>query len=297
MNILHDPLFVDRGNEECSDLEKIEIELLLDGIYRYYGFDYRNYNLSSIRRRLWHRIKIEQLTTVTELLNKVLHDPKVMEKLLADFSINVTEMFRDPSFFKAFRQKIVPYLKMLPSIRIWHAGCSSGEEAYSMAILLYEEGLLHKTRIYATDMNDNIINIAKKGRIPIQRMKAYTSNYVAAGGIREFSEYYTADLQDVILNEDIIKHITFAQHNLVSDSSFNEFHVVICRNVMIYFDRGLQERVHQLIYESLALNGFLGIGSRESLTYTKIEHLYKAVDKTEKLYQKTIQHIEKCNKA
>jgi chemotaxis protein methyltransferase CheR len=273
-------------NKICSDLEKVEIELLLDGIFRYYGFDYRNYNLSSIRRRIWHRIKFEKLTTVTELLNKVLHDSKMMEKLLADFSINVTEMFRDPSFFKAFRLKVVPMLKELPSIRIWHAGCSSGEEAYSMAILLQEEGLLDRTRIYATDMNDNILLKAKSGRIPIHRMKAYTSNYVEAGGTREFSEYYTADSQDVYFNDELTSVITFAQHNLVTDSSFNEFHVIICRNVMIYFNRGLQERVHQLIYESLAPSGFLGLGNRESLSYTKFDQLYTEIKKSEKIYRK-----------
>ncbi|MFC4322455.1 CheR family methyltransferase [Litchfieldia salsa] len=272
--------------EICSDLEKVEIELLLVGIYRYYGFDYRNYNLASIRRRIWHRIKLEKLTTVTELLDKVLHDKTLMEKLLADFSINVTEMFRDPSFFKAFRSDVVPLLKELPTIRIWHAGCSSGEEAYSMAILLKEEGLLDRTRIYATDMNDRILLQAKSGRIPIHRMKVYTSNYMEAGGKKEFSEYYTADSQEVYFNKELTDMITFAQHNLVTDSSFNEFHVIICRNVMIYFDRGLQERVHQLIYGSLASSGFLGLGNRESLSYTQFDELYIEINKSEKLYRK-----------
>ncbi|MBD8071466.1 CheR family methyltransferase [Bacillus sp. PS06] len=286
MNDLNDHGLEKLDNENCSDLEKVEIELLLNGIYQYYGFDYRNYNLSSIRRRIWHRIKLEKLETVTQLLNQVLHDPVMMEKLLGDFSINVTEMFRDPRFFKSFRSNIVPLLKELPSIRIWHAGCSSGEEAFSMAILLHEEGLLDKSRIYATDMNDKILEKAKSGRIPIHQMKSYTSNYMASGGTREFSEYYTADLYDVCLKDEITHAITFAQHNLVTDSSFNEFHVIICRNVMIYFDRDLQERVHQLIYESLVPSGFLGLGNRESLSYTKFDPLYTIIDKSEKLYRK-----------
>ncbi len=275
---------------EHSGLEKTEIELLLDGIYRVYGFDFRNYSYSSIRRRILHRLQVENLSTITSLLDRVFHDPDMLEKLLNDFSINVTEMFRDPAFFKKFREKVVPHLRNLPSIRIWHAGCSTGEEPYSMAILLQEEGLLGKSRIYATDMNEKVLQKAKSGRIPLNRMKAYTSNYVNSGGKREFSEYYTADLDDVYLHPFLTEAITFAQHNLVTDSSFNEFHVVICRNVMIYFDRRLQDRVHQLIYDSLSPSGFLGLGNRESLSYTRFDQLYTIVDKSEKLYKKMKTH-------
>jgi chemotaxis protein methyltransferase CheR len=270
---------------ECSDLEKLEIELLLTGIYHHYGLDFRNYNFSSIRRRVWHRIKLENLSTVSSLLDRVLHDNQMMEKLFSDFSINVTEMFRDPGFFMAFREKVVPILKPLPVIRIWHAGCSTGEEAYSMAILLKEEGLYHKTKIYATDMNEKVLEKAKAGIFPLSRMKTYTSNYVAAGGKRAFSEYYKADVEGACFHSSLTKNMVFAHHNLATDSSFNEFHVIICRNVMIYFDRELQVRVHQLIYESLANSGFLGLGNRESLT-TINQQSYEVIDRNERLYQK-----------
>ncbi|WP_205668501.1 protein-glutamate O-methyltransferase CheR [Ammoniphilus sp. CFH 90114] len=270
----------------CSDLEKLEIELLLEGIYRHYGFDFRNYAFSSIRRRIWHRIQAEKLSTVTSLLDKVLHDKKIMDKLFADFSINVTEMFRDPSFFHAFRTKVVPLLQDLPSIRIWHAGCSTGEEVYSMAILLHEEGLYHKTRIYGTDINDKVLQQAKTGQIPIHRMQSYTSNYVLSGGTKSFSEYYTAQREYVRFHPFLGENLVFAQHNLVTDGSFNEFHVIICRNVMIYFNRDLQERVQQLIYESLGVSGILGLGSREGLSFTPYAHCYEEMDSLEKIYRK-----------
>jgi len=269
-----------------SELEKIEIQLLLEGIYRYYGFDFRNYSFSSIQRRVRYRLQIEKLNSVTALLDKLLHDSTMMEKLFSDFSINVTEMYRDPEFFKAFRRKVIPILREFPSIRIWHAGCSTGEEAYSMAILLHEEGLADRVQIYATDMNEDVIVKAKTGTLPLKKMKLYTSNYVLAGGIREFSEHYKADNGVVHLHPYLTDMITFAQHNLVTDSSFNEFHVIICRNVMIYFNQELQNRVHRLIYESLAPSGFLGIGQKEKLCYTNVDSLYDVVTETERIYRK-----------
>jgi chemotaxis protein methyltransferase CheR len=272
----------------CSELEKLEIELLLNGIYRYYGHDFRNYAFSSIRRRIWHRIQIEKLHTVSALLERVLHDPSMMEKLFFDFSINVTEMFRDPSFFLAFRRKVVPLLEDLPFIRIWHAGCSTGEEAYSMAILLHEENLLHKTRIYATDINENVLEKAKTGCFPLNRMKMYTGNYVASGGKRAFSEYYKVEGAGVLFHSFLAENITFAPHNLATDSSFNEFHIIICRNVLIYFDKHLQGRVHKLFFDSLSPGGILGLGSREALATSNHHQLYEVVDENEKLYHKII---------
>ncbi|KAA0546396.1 protein-glutamate O-methyltransferase CheR [Bacillus sp. BGMRC 2118] len=272
--------------DECSDLERIEIQLLLNGIYLKYGFDFRNYSFSSIRRRIWYRMKAEKIKTVTALLEKVLHDPSAMERLYGDFSINVTEMFRDPSFFKAIREKIVPVLKDLPSIRIWHAGCSTGEEAYSMAILLHEEGLYEKSRIYATDMNAKVLEKARTRMFPLHRMQTYTSNYIHAGGKNAFSEYYTTKEDYAYFHSHLAENIVFGQHNLVTDGSFNEFHVIICRNVLIYFDRNLQDRVHQLFFDSLAHSGILGLGNRESLSYSGYANHYLEVDKKEKLYQK-----------
>jgi chemotaxis protein methyltransferase CheR len=272
--------------QECSTLEKIEIELLLEGIYKHYGYDFRSYAFSSIRRRVWHRIQAEKLQTVSALTEKVLHHPRALERLISSFSINVTEMFRDPDFFKVFRMRVVPYLRELPFIRIWHAGCATGQEVYSMAILLHEEGLFHKTRIYATDINEQALQIAKLGEFPLSQMKKYTSNYVNSGGETEFSEYYTALSNKVQFHPYLKDQMVFAQHNLVTDSSINEFHVIICRNVMIYFNRELQDRVQQLFYESLSENGFLGLGHREGISSKKCTQ-FNTVDTDMKLYQKT----------
>ncbi|MBM4762028.1 protein-glutamate O-methyltransferase CheR [Bacillus sp. B15-48] len=269
-----------------GDLEKIEIQLLLEGIYRHYGFDFRNYAFSSIRRRVWHRVKAEKLESITSLLNKVLHDSKAMERLYLDFSINVTEMFRDPSFFKAIREKILPFLRDLPSIRIWHAGCSTGEEAYSMAILLNEEGLYEKSRIYATDMNNHVIQQAKIGRFPLKKMKSYTCNYVHSGGLNDFSEYYSVQEEHVFFNEELAKNIVFAQHNLVTDGSFNEFHLIVCRNVLIYFDQELQTRVHTLFLDSLCTDGILALGSREGLSFPNQEQFYSPLDEESKIFKR-----------
>ncbi|ARK31263.1 CheR family methyltransferase [Halalkalibacter krulwichiae] len=273
-------------DESRNTLEKIEIELLLEGIYRYYGFDFRNYAYPSIRRRILHRIHTEKLSSISSLQEKVLHDGDLLNKLLEDFSINVTEMFRDPSFFKSFKTKIIPYLRELPMIRIWHAGCSSGEEAYSMAVLLHEEGLYEKSRIYATDINEKILEKAKLGQYPIERMETYTKNYYNAGGARSFSEYYSANHEQVMFHSFLKENIVFAHHNLVSDHSFNEFHVIVCRNVMIYFNRNLQERVHHLFFDSLCNNGYLCLGNKEALLKTDCKNNYDVVDPIEKIYRK-----------
>lgn len=272
---------------ECSDLEKLEINLLLNAIYSYYGLDFKDYAFSSVRRRIWFRMKAEKIDTVTQLLDRVLHDPKMMDKLYFDFSINVTEMFRDPSFFCTLRTNVLQQLKSVPTIRIWHAGCSTGEEVYSMAILLKEEGLLDKARIYATDLNEKVLEIAKKGEFPLKKMQSYTNNYVRCGGVHDFSEYYKVKNDVAIFNPELSKNMTFAQHNLVTDGSFNEFHMIICRNVLIYFNKSLQKRVHRLFFNSLSDKGFLGLGNRESLL-NNMDLPYKIVDAKEKIYQKFI---------
>lgn len=274
------------AQETSDELEKIEIYLLLEGIYRQYGYDYRNYTYSSIQRRIWHRMRIENLQTVSGLQEKVLHDPKTLDRLVADFSINVTEMFRDPGFFGSFRQNIVPVLREHPSIRIWHAGCSTGQEVFSMAILLHEEGLLHKTRLYGTDMSEQVLKRAKNGSFPIEKMQLYTKNYMQGGGTRAFSEYYTVKNDTVLFEPFLKEYMVFAQHNLVTDRSFNEFHVIICRNVMIYFNECLQNHVHELFYESLCKEGFLGLGDKEGVAFTKYADCYEEVDGIERLYRK-----------
>jgi chemotaxis protein methyltransferase CheR len=222
------------------ELEKIEIELLLEGVYRNYGFDFRSYAYASIRRRLWKRIEAEGLTTISALQARVLHEPQLMEKLLLDLSINVTAMFRDPSFYHAFRQHVVPLLRTYPFIRLWHAGCATGEEVYSMAILLQEEGLYERARIYATDINEVVLQRAKEGIFPLERMQEYTENYIAAGGKRAFSDYYHAKYGGALFDESLTKNVVFSLHNLVTDHSFAEFNVILCRNVLIYFDNTLQ---------------------------------------------------------
>lgn len=272
--------------ESNDDLEKLEIRLLLEGIYNWYGYDYRNYAYNTIKRRIWHRIHAEKLLTITGLLDKVLHDPACLKRLIADFSINVTEMFRDPAFFLNLREHIVPLLRTYPSIRIWHAGCSTGEEVYSMAILLSEEGLYEKTKIYATDINSDVLKVAKSAVFPLENMRKYTNNYMMAGGKKSFSDYYIVKNDGVRFHSGLSKNIIFAQHNLVTDQSFNEFHVILCRNVLIYFDKTLQKKVHQLFYESLGMFGILGLGDKETISYTDKADCYEEVIVGQKLYKK-----------
>jgi len=268
------------------DLERIEIELLLEGIFRHYGFDFRAYAYASIRRRLWKRIEEEGLSSVSALQERVLHEPPLMEKLLLDLSINVTAMFRDPSFYVTFREHVVPLLRTYPFIRIWHAGCSTGEEVYSMAMLLREEGLYDRSRIYATDINEVVLARAKAGIFPLERMQEYTENYMRAGGKRSFSEYYTAKYGGALFDQSLTKNVVFSQHNLVTDRSFSEFNVILCRNVLIYFDKTLQSKVHSLFYDSLAMFGVLVLGSKETLRFMAHEECYEQISPPEKIFRK-----------
>jgi chemotaxis protein methyltransferase CheR len=268
------------------ELERIEIELLLEGIYRNYGFDFRSYAYASIRRRLWKRIEAEGLTTVSGLQARVLHEPALMEKLLLDLSINVTAMFRDPGFYRAFREHVIPLLRTYPFIRLWHAGCATGEEVYSMAILLQEEGLYDRARIYATDINEVVLQRAKEGIFPVERMQEYTENYIAAGGKRAFSDYYLAKYGGALFDASLTKNVVFSLHNLVTDHSFAEFNVILCRNVLIYFDKTLQAKVHGLFFNSLANFGVLALGSKESMRFSPYEERYEQLDGPEKIFRK-----------
>jgi chemotaxis protein methyltransferase CheR len=269
------------------ELERIEIELLLEGIFRHYGFDFRTYAYSSLKRRLWKRIEQEKMETVSDLQRRVLHDPAAMERLLLDLSVNVTAMFRDPGFYAAFREKVVPMLRTYPFIRVWHAGCSTGEEVYSMAILLHEEGLLERARIYATDINEVVLERARSGIFPLEKMQEYTQNYLKAGGARSFSEYYTAMYDGARFDPALTRNVVFSQHNLVTDGSFAEFNVIVCRNVMIYFDRELQNRVHELFHQSLSRFGVLALGNKETLRFSRFEDHYEVLDAREKIYRRT----------
>jgi len=270
---------------QSTDPEQIEVELLLEAIYRRYHYDFRGYARASLRRRLWRRAQQERVRTLSGLQERVLHDPMVMERLLRDLSINVTEMFRDPAFFRAVRERVVPILRTYPYARVWNAGCSTGEETFSLAIALAEEGLLDRVRMYATDMNEDVLGVARSGSFPMERMRRYTENYQRAGGTGDFSRYYTVQGDRAIFSRSLVEGAVFAQHNLAQDSSFNEFQLVMCRNVLIYFGRPLQERVHDLFLESLARFGVLALGHKESVVASH-EDRYEVLDAAEKLYRR-----------
>jgi chemotaxis protein methyltransferase CheR len=271
---------------EQNQLEDIEIALLLEGLYRVYGFDFRDYSPASIKRRILERMRAEKIATVSAYQDCVLHDDACMERLLTGLSVHVSSMFRDPSFYATFREKVVPILRTYPTVRIWHAGCSTGEEVYSMAILLQEEALYRKCVIYATDISREVLRKAREGIFPLASMQEYTNNYMKAGGKHAFSDYYTAHYDNVIFHPALKTNVVFSEHNLVTDGSFNEFHVILCRNVMIYFNKTLQERVHNLIYDSLSMFGVFGLGNKESLKFTPRADYYEKLDSHNKLYRK-----------
>ena len=270
-----------------TTLERLEIELLLEAIYRHYGHDFRAYAFSSLRRRLWKRLEGEGLASFSALQALVLHDGEAMDRLLRDLSVSVTGMFRDPSFFLALRERVVPILRTYPFVRIWHAGCATGEEVYALAILLEEEGLYDRSRIYATDISSDALEKAKAGSYSLTRMREYTQNYLQAGGARSFSEYYSASGEVAVFDPQLRRNVLFAQHNLATDTSFSEFNVILCRNVMIYFDRKLKERVLGLFDSSLAPLGVFCLGRRESLRFTTAENDYEEFDARERIYRRT----------
>ena len=269
-----------------TELEDIEISLLLEGLYQYHGFDFRDYARASLKRRILERMRAEKLETVSAFQNKVLHDDACLERLLLGLSVHATAMFRDPSFYLTFRKKVVPMLKTYPTVQIWLAGCSTGEEVYSLAILLREERLYDKSRIYATDISHAVLRKARDGIFPMAVMREYTNNYHRAGGTNEFSDYYTARYDSVIFDSSLRRNVVFSEHNLATDSSFNEFQVILCRNVMIYFNKDLQARVHNLLYESLGMFGVFGIGNKESLKFTPRAEFYEDLNTNDKLFRK-----------
>jgi chemotaxis protein methyltransferase CheR len=267
-------------------VEALEIELLLEAIYRHYGHDFRRYSRASLRRRLRKHLEAEELSSFSALQDRILHEAGAMDRLLKDMSINVTAMFRDPTFFLALRKHAIPVLRTYPFVRIWHAGCASGEEVVAMAILLEEEGLLDRARIYATDMNAEALAHGRAGIYPLARMREYTANYQRAGGTHSFSEYYTASYGAALFHPRLRENVLFAQHNLATDTSFTEFNVILCRNVLIYFDRSLKEKALSLFTDSLAPFGFLCLGRRESLRFTGAEDDYREMDAAERVYRR-----------
>lgn len=269
-----------------DELSALEMELLLEGVYRHYGYDFRGYAFASLKRRITGALRAEGLETISSLQDRVLHDPLCMKRLILSLSVNVTSMFRDPGFFLTFRNRVAPLLRTYPFLRIWHAGCSTGEEVYSMAILLQEEGLYDKCRIYATDMDEAVLQQAKEGIFSLDATQKYEVNYMKAGGKGTLSDYYTSGYGNAIFRASLKDNMVFSQHNLAMDGSFNEFNVILCRNVMIYFSKDLQERVHNLLYDSLSMFGLLTVGSKESLQFTPHENDYEQLEPGCKLYRR-----------
>jgi len=272
--------------DDDVNIEELEIRLLLEAIYSLYGYDFRQYSKASLRRRILHRLGLSGLNTITDMTSKVLRDRQFFVSLLNDMTVNVTEMFRDPQFYRRFREEVVPVLKTFPFIKIWHAGCSTGEEIYSMAVLLEEEGLYDRTMMYATDIDKNVLATAKKGIYSISAIKQYGDNYIQAGGKSSLSDYYTCKYESVIMDQRLKRNIVFADHDLATDQVFGEMNVIVCRNVLIYFDRQLQERVFKLFHDSLDLGGFLCLGTKESLKFANGDHDFEAVDAEMKIFRR-----------
>lgn len=265
----------------------IEIRLLIEAIYLKYSYDFRDYSGASIKRRILHALGQFDCRTVSALQERVLHDPSMFMELLQYLTIPVSEMFRDPSHFLALRKEVVPLLRTWPSLKVWIAGCSTGEEVYSMAILLREEGLLERSILYATDINPYSLERAKQGIYALQNMQAYEQNYRLAGGQRDFSEYYTAAYGNAIMDSSLRENVTFADHSLATDSVFSETQLVSCRNVMIYFNKDLQDRALGLFHESLCYRGFLVLGSKESVDFSAYADRFEPLVRPERIYRKS----------
>lgn len=274
---------------EPSIVKDEEVEYLIKDVHELYGYDFSQYSRASFKRRINRICLIDRFTSYAELRYTLMNDPEYLKRFVEEITVNVTEMFRDPSFFKALREDILPQLGTYPLIRIWVAGCSTGEEAYSIAILLKEAGLYHKCLIYGTDINPSVLEKARAGVFPIQQMKLYTENYILSGGKKEFSDYYTANYDNVRFDSSLKEKLILSTHNLVSDSSFNSFQLIICRNVLIYFDKTLQEHVFKLFDESLENLGYLALGSKETLRFSNLDKNYNQVD-NQKIWKKVEHH-------
>lgn len=251
-----------------------ELEILINDVFEYYGYDFSGYSRASFKRRIDRLYQMDGFRHFHEMLSRVRTDTGYFKRMVEEITVNVTEMFRDPHFFYVLRTEILPVLATKPFIRIWHAGCSTGEEVYSMAILLRESNLLHKSILYATDLSAEVLDVAKTGVFPLRMMKQYSENYIASGGKNDFSNYYAANYGFAKFGDDLAAKMVFSPHNLVSDGSFNEFDLILCRNVMIYFDKELQERALELFDASLAKLGYLALGTKETIKFSSIQHRY-----------------------
>lgn len=260
--------------------------IILDDLLEHFGYDFSDYSSASLKRRITRIFTLDKFKSFEELRQQVLHDEKYITRFIQEITVNVTEMFRDPSFYKLLKQQVLPVLATHPFIRIWHAGCSTGEEVYSMAILLKEAKLLHKSLLYATDINPSVLEKAMKGIYPLSAMKQYSENYILAGGQEDFSSYYTAKYDHAKFDDSLKKKMIVSTHNLVSDWSFNQFQLVICRNVLIYFNKKLQDKVLDLFDTSLERLGFLALGSKEQIKFSGIAKRYQQLQGNEKVWRK-----------
>ncbi len=269
-----------------EDIQEIELDLLLEAIFQRYGYDFRHYARASVKRRVQRILEKTGCARISEIIPRLLYDEAFSQTAIQEFSVSVTEMFRDPEFYRALRQIVVPYLKTYPYIRVWHAGCAMGEEVYSMAILLQEEGLYDRSTIFATDFNEAVLGKAREGIYALRDIRQYTLNYMSAGGTRSFGDYYHAKYESAIMDPSLKSRVTFASHNLATDGVFGELHVIFCRNVLIYFDKELQNRVLGLFADSLTPGGFLCLGSKETLQYSDMADHFKIIDERTKIFQK-----------
>lgn len=263
-----------------------ELQDMLAVVFETYGYDFTDYSKASLNRRVVRFMYDGNFTNSYDLKFHLINDKKVFDYFLQRVTVNVTEMFRDPEFYKKMREEVLPMLASYPIIKVWHAGCSSGEEVFSMAIILHEAGLLKRSKIYATDINPYNIEKAKKGILPLDGMKEYTSNYIKAGGQNDFASYYTARYNNAIIAKELREKILFSQHNLVTDEVFNEFQLIFCRNVMIYFNRKLQNKVLSLFYKSLSNLGYLALGVKESLLFTDFKNKFETISHEDKIYRR-----------
>jgi chemotaxis protein methyltransferase CheR len=267
-------------------IEDLEIQLLLEALFQRYHYDFRHYARASIKRRLVQACSQLGFATISALQDRVLHDPAMLPRLLDYLTVQVSEMFRDPSYFRALREKVLPHLRTYPSLKVWIAGCSNGEEVYSLAILFREEGLYDRTIFYATDINPEALAAAEAGVYSLDRIRKFTENHQKSGGKSSLSDYYTADYGRAAFDKSLRNNVVFSDHSLVTDAVFGEMHLISCRNVMIYFDRGLQDRAIGLFHESLARKGFLGLGSKESLRFSIHAAAFSDFVPEEKIYQR-----------
>jgi len=270
----------------ADSIEDIEIQLLLDAVYRHYHYDFRHYARASIKRRLLQARTQWGYDSISEMQSAVLHDETILPRLLNFLTVQVSEMFRDPSYFRALREKVVPHLRTYPSLKVWVAGCSHGEELYSLAILFAEEGLAERTIFYATDINPTALKAAQAGVYPLESIRLFTENHRLSGGHTSLSDYYTANYDRAVFDKSLRERTVFSDHSLVTDAAFGEMHLISCRNVLIYFDRELQDRVVGLFGDALVRGGFLGVGSKESLRFSAHAHLFSEFVREEKIYRK-----------